>query len=58
MYDGSNGQLGTYAIIFISYLSYKSNSFLILNFILYLLYFFLYLNLKIKPLQEIQDHIS
>lgn len=47
MYDGSNGQLGTYAVIFISYLFYKSNSFLILNLIIPIV-FFLYLNLKNK----------
>jgi len=45
MYDGSNGQLGLYAFIFILYLSYKTNSFVILILILPLL-LFLYLNFK------------
>ena len=45
MYDGSNGQLGIYTLIFISYLSYKTNSYFILNLIIPIL-FFLYLNLK------------
>lgn len=45
MYDGSNGQLGIYVLIFISYLSYKTNSYLVLNLIIPLL-FFLYLNLN------------
>ena len=45
MYDGSNGQLGIYILIFISYLSYKTNSYLVLNLIIPIL-FFLYLNLK------------
>lgn len=45
MYDGSNGQLGLYTLIFISYLFYKTNSYLVLNLIIPIL-FFLYLNLK------------
>ena len=45
MYDGSNGQLGIYSIIFISYLAYKTSSYSTLNLIVPLV-FFLYLNLK------------
>ena len=45
MYDGSNGQLGIYALIFISYLSYKTSSYLVLNLIIPII-FFLYLNLN------------
>ena len=45
MFDGSNGQLGIYVIIFISYLSYKTNSYLIFSTIIPLI-FFTYLNLK------------
>ena len=45
MYDGSNGQLGIYSLIFLFYLSYKINS----SYFLYLFFpliLFLYLNLK------------
>ncbi len=45
MYDGSDGQLGIYTIIFISYVGYKLNSIYYLTLILPIL-FFIYLNLK------------
>ena len=45
MYDGSNGQLGIYVLIFISYLSFKTNSFFILSLALPLI-FFIKLNFK------------
>ena len=45
MYDGSNGQLGTYVIICVLYLSYKTNSYLIFV-IVFPLILFLYLNFK------------
>jgi UDP-GlcNAc:undecaprenyl-phosphate/decaprenyl-phosphate GlcNAc-1-phosphate transferase len=45
MYDGSNGQLGIYVIVCISYLSYKTNSYFIFS-IVFPLILFIYLNLK------------
>ena len=45
MYDGSNGQLGIYVMIFILYLSFKSGLLIILNLVLPII-FFIYLNIK------------
>jgi len=45
MYDGSNGQLGIYVMVFILYLSFKTGSFFILN-LAFPIIFFIYLNIK------------
>ena len=45
MYDGSNGQLGIYVLVFILYLSFKTGSLFTFNLALPII-FFIYLNLK------------
>ena len=45
MYDGSNGQLGIYVLVFILYLSFKIGSLFTLNLALPII-FFIYLNVK------------